>query len=666
MVLAAAVSIVIIGFSLSLFTWQILERQDEAGEQHLMLSARSVFDTAESVLRRTHRFDGGRDFIPRMESMFKELEAGGDVAFISVLAPHGGNILTAEERGQGDLRLPEEALRSLIMENEWSGKIMRGNRATFVYGRRVVMRASLAGTPAGHALRNDQPRPAAPDGFGPKPSDGIATPQEGTRPGEAGKTPDEAAGPHAADRGHMMGPGHGMMAGQHFIRPPVVDLPVFLVVGIDMEQHQAVYSGFKKNALFQTLYILLAAIFIWGLSMSFIARRDLAGKAAVLERFQAGLLDNLPDGLLAVNHENLIYSANPVVHEILAVPPGSLVGRSLDALPAPLRALLPLPSSLKAGRGAERRKLQFGAAHLEIICSTFQEKADDSSLLVLIRDRTKEQNLEKSLREAEKLAVAGTLAAGVAHEIRNPLSALRGFAQYFAKKLAGQKPEETYAQSMVKEADRLNQVITDLLFLSHSREPDLRPVDLEQVVGEVAGLLQLDFAAQGIETGQGFERREIIADAKSLKQILLNLFLNSLDAFAGQTGKKTLSISCRTVEKSDLGEGRGALLEIADNGPGMGADEKRQAFDPFFTTKDKGTGLGLALVHKTMLEHGGGCEIVSPSSIPEGEEKAGGTAVRLFFPDHPVRPGAPHHGPDEGGADAGNGINPGRPLPGSA
>jgi len=113
---------------------------------------------------------------------------------------------------------------------------------------------------------------------------------------------------------------------------------------------------------------------------------------------------------------------------------------------------------------------------------------------VLVRDRTAVADLERDLAEARKLAAVGRLAAGMAHEIRNPLSALRGFAQYFQGRLAGRQPEEEYARTMVREADRLDRVIGDMLFLSRPRTPERREVDLAALAGDLEGLLALDLS----------------------------------------------------------------------------------------------------------------------------------------------------------------------------
>lgn len=401
------------------------------------------------------------------------------------------------------------------------------------------------------------------------------------------------------------------------------ELPTFLVVGLDMTKHLGVYNRFRQNALFQAAYILAAAVFIWTLAMSFLKRREQAGRAAVLERFQARLLDNLPDGLITVSRSDTISAANPAAHGILGIAPGRLAGMSIAELPEGIVA--PVARVAEGGSSAEPEAAagrwftrSVGGAHLEVLTLPIRQGDDDHDRLVIIRDRTQIRELEKNLSEAEKLAALGTLAAGVAHEIRNPLSALRGFAQYFAKKLVGRQPDETYAQTMVREADRLNRVITDLLYLSRPRAMDARAVSLGQLVADIGNLVRFDFEKRNITLKVSLGPDIVWADEDALKQAVLNLVLNSIDALEGlATGEREIHVS------SAQGDG-GTWVFVGDSGPGMSALQREQAFEPFFTTKKKGTGLGLALVHKTMREHDGRAQIDS--------EMGRGTTVSLFFP----------------------------------
>jgi signal transduction histidine kinase len=242
--------------------------------------------------------------------------------------------------------------------------------------------------------------------------------------------------------------------------------------------------------------------------------------------------------------------------------------------------------------------------------------------LRFIARRSRLHELEKSLAEAEKKAVVGALAAGVAHEIRNPLAALRGFAQYFAKKFAGLAPDEEYANTMVRESDRLNRVVTDLLYLSRDKTLEKRPVRISRLLSEVSGLLRFDLEARRVDFTSDIQLDALMADEDSLKQALLNLVLNSLDAFEDAAPPDARE---RVIHVRSSRSGGRVLLEVEDNGKGMAEEQKSRAFDVFFTTKAKGTGLGLSLVDKIMREHGGEARISA--------EPGRGCKVSLYFPE---------------------------------
>lgn len=395
-------------------------------------------------------------------------------------------------------------------------------------------------------------------------------------------------------------------------------LPAFLVVGLDMAKHQAIYRKFRQNALFQAAYILGAAVLIWALAMGLIKRREMAGKARQLERFQVKLLDNLPDGLVTIGENGTILAANPAANGILQARGEGLAGKLLDDLPDDILRCLAAPETETAGW----RQDSVRGAHLEILSVRMpgSSETDDASRLVIIRDRTQIRTLEKSLSDAEKLAAVGTLAAGVAHEIRNPLSALRGFAQYFAKKFKDRHPEEVYAQTMVREADRLNRVITDLLYLARPRRVTPRLVRLRALVSEVEDLVRFDLDERKVNMVVSLGPEEVWADEDTLKQAVLNLVLNSLDALKETDG------GARQVDVASGLAKDGVWLFVRDTANGMTKEQAEQAFEPFYTTKKKGTGLGLALVHKTMRDHGGKAIIDTAPGH--------GTTVGLFFPDH--------------------------------
>lgn len=575
-IIIAVMTLVTIGLSLILSTSQALHQQEDAGKQYLAMTGQSVLQAVESSLRRGLfvRPNGPGLFSVGTASFFRELENSGDVLFVGIIDKNGSRVLSSHNTQQaGNLSFPNEALHILATEGVWHGETGFSNRLAYVYAKRIMTPSPVSG---------------------------------------------EATG-----------------------------LPTFLVVGLDMSKHIAVYNSFKRNALFQAAYILGAAAFIWTLSVSFLKRREQAGRAAVLERFQARLVDNLPDGLLTLSRDDTISAANPAAHMVLRVQHGGLAGMTISALPATVAECIDTASreSQRCSTHDTWKNLTVDGSYLEMLTLPIREGDASHDRLVILRDRTQIRELEKNLSEAEKLAALGTLAAGVAHEIRNPLSALRGFAQYFAKKLAGKQPDEMYAQTMVRESDRLNRVITDLLYLSRSRTIEARDVNLVYLSTDVENLVRFDLESRNIVFFSSLGVEWVWADEDALRQAVLNLVLNSIDAL-DSSSKRTAETSslahtgdgqgipvatssyAREIHFSSSAVDNGTWIFVHDTGSGMSQLECEQAFEPFFTTKKKGTGLGLALVHKTMREHDGRAQI---------ESHAGqGTTVSLFFPKHEV------------------------------
>lgn len=235
--------------------------------------------------------------------------------------------------------------------------------------------------------------------------------------------------------------------------------------------------------------------------------------------------------------------------------------------------------------------------------------------------------LEEEVRRREKLAAIGTLAAGVAHEIRNPLSSIKGFATYFRQRFGEGSEEREAADIMVREVNRLNRVITDLLGLSRPSDVKPRSVCLENIVAHVLRLIRQTAGERHIALSCRTSRSvpNVFVDVERLGQALLNLCLNALDAMP-DGGALTIAIS-RARES--------VCLLVRDTGSGMTPEIMEHIFDPYFTTKGNGTGLGLPLVHKIITAHGGRISVRSRPAVPatDGNGGAGGeTVFRVWLP----------------------------------
>ncbi|MBR6467807.1 MAG: two-component system sensor histidine kinase ZraS [Desulfovibrio sp.] len=230
--------------------------------------------------------------------------------------------------------------------------------------------------------------------------------------------------------------------------------------------------------------------------------------------------------------------------------------------------------------------------------------------------------LEEEVRRKEKLAAVGSLAAGVAHEIRNPLSSIKGYATYFGMRFPEGSEDRKAAGVMVAEVERLNRVITELIGLSRPTDAALRPVRLDTVLDHVTSLILRDAETRRVKVVIRLPRKAplAMADPDRLGQALLNLCLNALEAMPPSGGRLTLAAAQA---------GGRAIITVKDNGTGIAPEHLSRIFDPYFTTKAKGTGIGLATVHKIVEAlHG---EITVASRPSEGKRQ-GETVFTISLP----------------------------------
>ncbi len=203
----------------------------------------------------------------------------------------------------------------------------------------------------------------------------------------------------------------------------------------------------------------------------------------------------------------------------------------------------------------------------------------------------------------ERLAAAGQFATGMAHEIKNPLSAIKTFAQYLPEKYADPKFREKFFRIVQAEIDRINTIVQELSDFAKPAPLKLQPVSVTELVNDTLSLLSNQCLKQGVEvrtllSGNGLQ---IEADSRQIQQVLLNLLLNSLEAMPDGG---TLEVATQTCQD-------GFTLRITDTGCGIDLEHQRHVWDPFFTTKERGMGLGLAIVKGVVERHGGQITISS-------------------------------------------------------
>ncbi len=238
--------------------------------------------------------------------------------------------------------------------------------------------------------------------------------------------------------------------------------------------------------------------------------------------------------------------------------------------------------------------------------------------LFILREMGEIRRLEERLGQQERLSSLGNLAAGLAHELRNPLSAIRGYATYLAEKLKADPMARATAELLVTETERLNRVLGDLLSVARPSSLRLAECDLAELQRKAYALALPEAEAKGIalKSTNPFHEARITADADKLLQAIFNLLLNAIQA----------TPSGGTVELSLSRSGDGWQIAVRDTGPGIPKEALKQIFTPYFSTKANGSGLGLPISQGIVARHGGSIQVTSHQGLDSG------TIFRIILP----------------------------------
>ncbi len=331
------------------------------------------------------------------------------------------------------------------------------------------------------------------------------------------------------------------------------------------------------------------------------------------------LLASLQDGIVVLDRDLRIRSMNPSAEELTGTSISRVAGQALGSAFPALAPLVTLASkTLALGRNHADFDLQLveaGGRHhqVSVAASLLSNRVGELRGVVLVlRDLSRVRDLEERVRRADRLAAIGILAAGIAHEVRNPLVGIRAAAQ-----LAEQEPSfstelREYTGMIIRQVDRLNRVVEGVLAFAGTRPLDRRPCNVNQLVEEVLQLEWSTLQQRNIPVRRLYDPELPIVhgDADRLLQVFLNLVRNASDALTPEPAALTISTRFERVAPA-CGGRAAAIVEIIDQGPGIPAEAQERLFDPFFTTKDGGTGLGLPISLKIVEDHGGTIEVVS-------------------------------------------------------
>jgi two-component system sensor histidine kinase HydH len=415
--------------------------------------------------------------------------------------------------------------------------------------------------------------------------------------------------------GSMMGP-----LGD--IPPSVLPDKTYAVVGLDT----TLFDQARKDDIRHAIMMGLVLFILGSASLYFIV---LVQNYSIVNRtldtvttYATNVVENMPDGLISIDAGGDIVTVNNRAREIFGLKAKTLsderreLTKKFRTFAQPLLELLqkerPIIEQEVAYTRDEGESIPLSVSAARLI----SDDGEDLGAVFILRDLREIKELQERVTRSERLAALGGLAAGVAHEIRNPLSSIKGFAQFFLKKNPPGSQDHKYSEVMIQEVERLDRVISNLLDYAKPKEPVKEKTSLAAIIHRSIELVKDDATSKKVELVAEIEEDipSVQVDRDQVTQVLLNIALNGLDAMP-KGGR--LVIRCFQEKKS-------IIVEIEDTGHGISTEELPRIFNPFYTTKKTGTGLGLAIAHRIVENHGGTLSV-------KGTGKSG-TTFRIVLP----------------------------------
>jgi two-component system sensor histidine kinase HydH len=425
--------------------------------------------------------------------------------------------------------------------------------------------------------------------------------------------------------GPDMGRGHMMMhmwlqRGSNEKRDILPSNPI-IFVGLDMTSVQDAIRTDTRHAIIMAIVLLLVGFA--GIILLFLAQSYRVTKMSLsrIKAFSDNLVTNMPIGLVALDDNQRITSLNNAAGSVLKLLPDEVIGENAEkVLPAELWHLL---KNLNAEKGVVEKEIDCSVQKGEVISleisATLLNDEDGTFLgnVVLFKDLSEVRALRKEIARSQRLASVGRLAAGVSHEIRNPLSSIKGFATYFKERYYDVPENQQISNLMIQEVDRLNRVVGQLHEFARPITVLKKSIQIKAFLKDSLKLIERQASEANISIKTDFDSDvdEILIDPDRINQVLLNLYLNAIDSM-NNGGSLTVMLA-KSPKKN------GIEIKVSDTGKGITEGDLSHVFDPYFTTKASGTGLGLAIVHNIMEAHGG--EIAIESRLGQG------TGVTIFI-----------------------------------
>lgn len=374
-----------------------------------------------------------------------------------------------------------------------------------------------------------------------------------------------------------------------------------LLVNLDIDRFGQGMQKQKQQLIVLSIILLLVGSGGWLSLLTLQGLRGSQSRLAQLSAFNDRLVSTIPIGIIGVGKDNRVKTINDKANEIINLSQKSVLAEDYRLVLSDLKNQI--ETSLENNTKIEIKESNNKV--IQLLAADIRNKDnEDDGFVILLQDLTEQRNLEEELQRSARLASLGKVAAGVAHELRNPLSSIKGLGKLLQTRFESDSQDRQTADVLVAEIDRLNRSIGELLDYAKPQEIELERVNLHDCIKKAVQLVQYDAESLGIQIDVLNSEKDVFVKANSdkLNQVFLNLLLNSIQAIDHENG--TISISYD--ENNSV-----ATVTVLDNGIGLDSSIVDKVFDPYFTTKSEGTGLGLSMCSKIIEEHGGEIRISS-------------------------------------------------------
>ncbi|MCA1657844.1 MAG: PAS domain-containing protein [Verrucomicrobiaceae bacterium] len=335
------------------------------------------------------------------------------------------------------------------------------------------------------------------------------------------------------------------------------------------------------------------------------------------------LLKSIPPGIVAIDDDAIVRWFNPTAEQILGIRATDVLNKPIEAAGSRLGALLRDALESKTNLPPQQWIDNVTRRTLSIETRRVVDQRAPVGAVAVVQDLTVEENLREKQDLVDRAAFWSDLAASMSHEIRNPLVAIKTFAQLLPERFDDADFRKDFNEIVVQEIDRLDKIITQINNFAHPAELIMKPIDVRSPVKKALEIVQKAFGVNGetsLETSLPGNLPKVLGDESALAEAFAHLVANAAEATKGRP-KAQIKLSAKAIREGD--QKSGVVITVQDNGRGIAPELRDKIFSPFCTTKARGMGLGLPIVKRTVFDHNGRVDVNSGKH---------GTSVSVMLP----------------------------------